>query len=148
MLKHVIACMLLCFCTLGVHAKVVNVDSAELFFLAASGVAVIDIRTAPEWRETGVIPGSKLLTFFDEKGRFDAKVWLKQLKSLTNLGQPVALISRSGNRSYMAAQFLNQQTGYETVYNAQGGMKAWSQEGRPVVPSNSPMATCTAGALC
>ena len=131
MFKQITAYMLLCFCALGVHADVVNVDSAELVRLAATGVAVIDIRTMPEWRETGVIPGSKLLTFFDEKGVFNAKAWLKQLKLLTVLGQPIALISRSGNRSYMAAQFLKQQPGYQIVYNANEGMKAWSREGRP-----------------
>ena len=32
---------------------------------------VIDIRTQPEWEETGIVPGSKLLTYFDERGRAD-----------------------------------------------------------------------------
>ena len=45
MFKQITAYMLLCFCALGVHADVVNVDSAELVRLAATGVAVIDIRT-------------------------------------------------------------------------------------------------------
>ena len=31
------------------------------------GVVVIDIRTPPEWIETGVVPTSKKMMFFDKK---------------------------------------------------------------------------------
>jgi rhodanese-related sulfurtransferase len=148
MIKPLEAVALLCLCWLGVHAEVINIDNAELARLAASGAAVIDIRTAPEWKETGVISGSKLLTFFDEKGRVDAPAWIGQLKSLTKPGQAVVLICRSGNRSLSAAQFLTQQPGYKTVYNATGGLNVWSREGRSVVPSNSPTVVCAAGAVC
>jgi rhodanese-related sulfurtransferase len=133
---------------MGAQAVVVNIDNAELARLAASGAAVIDIRTAPEWKQTGVISGSKLLTFFDEKGRVDAPAWIGQLKSLTKPGQPVVLICRSGNRSLTAAQFLAQQPGYKTVYNATGGLNVWSQEGRSVVPSNSSTVVCAATVVC
>ena len=133
---------------MAVHAEVINIDNAELARLSASGAAVIDIRTAPEWKETGVVSGSKLLTFFDAKGQSDPAHWLGQLKSLTKPGQPVVLICRSGNRSRTVAQFMTQQAGYKTVYNVTSGINVWSREGRPVVPSNSPLVTCAAGAAC
>ena len=148
MIKQAIGAALFFLCALGAQAEVVNIDNAELARLAANGAALIDIRTAPEWKETGVISSSKLLTFFDDKGRVDAPVWLEQLKSLTKPGQAVVLICRSGNRSRTAAQFLSQQTGYKTVYNATGGMNTWSREGRSVVPSNSSLAMCAAGSVC
>jgi rhodanese-related sulfurtransferase len=148
MIKPLEAVALLCLCWLGVHAEVINIDNAELARLAASGAAVIDIRTPPEWKETGVISGSKLLTFFDEKGRVDAPAWIGQLKSLTKPGQAVVLICRSGNRSLTAAQFLAQQPGYKTVYNATGGLNVWSREGRSVVPQNSATVMCAVGAVC
>ena len=34
--------------------------------LIASGITIVDIRTEPEWRETGVVPGSVLLTFLSK----------------------------------------------------------------------------------
>ncbi len=148
MSKQAVATALICLCALGAQAEVVNIDNAELARLAAGGAAVIDIRTAPEWKETGVISGSRLLTFFDDKGRVDAPVWLAHLKSLTKPGQAVVLICRSGNRSRTAAQFLSQQPGYKTVYNATRGLNTWTGEGRPVVPSNSTLAMCAAGAVC
>ena len=52
----ILATLLLPF-AIAVHAEVINIDNAELARLSASGAAVIDIRTAPEWTETGVIAG-------------------------------------------------------------------------------------------
>ncbi|MBZ4210439.1 MAG: hypothetical protein LAD29_04860 [Rhodoferax sp.] len=147
MFRPFIITLLLSFAA-SVHAQVINIDNAELARLSASGAAVIDIRTAPEWKETGVVSGSKLLTFFDEKGQSDPAQWLLQLKSLTKPGQAVILICRSGNRSRTVAQFMLQQAGYKTVYNVTSGINVWSREGRPVVPSNSPLVTCAAGKGC
>ena len=78
--KQTIVSALFCLCALAAHAAVINIDNAELTRLAASGVAVIDIRTEPEWNATGVIAGSELLTFVDEEGRVDSSGWLEKIK--------------------------------------------------------------------
>jgi rhodanese-related sulfurtransferase len=148
MIKQAFVAFLLSLCAWAVNAEVVNVDNAEMARLVASGAAVIDIRTAPEWKETGVVAGSKLLTFFDERGQVDPPAWLQQLKTVAKPGQSVILICRSGNRSRTAAQFLSQQAGYKTVYNVTAGMNGWAREGRPVVPVNAVTAACPAGAKC
>ena len=62
---------------LAVRAEVIDIDNAQLAQLMKSGVTVIDIRTKPEWEETGILPGSQLLTFFDERGKADPAAWLK-----------------------------------------------------------------------
>lgn len=148
MIKQTIVTALLCLVALGARADVVNIDSAEVARLSASGVAVVDIRTAPEWKATGVIPGSRLLTFFDENGKADPPAWLDKLKNVVKPDQPVILICRSGNRTRAATQFLAKQAGYKTVYNASGGMNAWAKEGRSVVSPGSALAGCAAGASC
>jgi len=134
MKKHFLILSALCFAALAAHAEVIGIDSAELARLATSGVAVIDIRTAGEWKETGVIAGSKLLTYIDEKGRSDPPQWLDKLKVLARPDQPVVLICRSGKRSAAAGQFLAEQAGYKTVYNLSKGLNGWTGEGRAVVP--------------
>lgn len=148
MIRQTVVAALLCLAALGARAEVVNIDNAELARLAASGVAVIDIRTEPEWKDTGVIAGSKLMTFFDEKGRSDPPVWLEKLKTVVKPDQPVILICRSGNRTRAATQFLSQQAGYKTVYNASTGINSWAREGRPMVPAASAVAGCAANARC
>ena len=87
--------------------------------LRAEGVAVIDVRRPEEWRKTGVIEGSHLLTFFDKKGRYDLDEWLPAFSAIAESDQPVALICRSGNRSGKVARMLDEQFGYRQVYNVQ-----------------------------
>jgi len=98
-----------------VHAEIIDIDNAELARLSAAGVPIVDIRTAAEWRETGVIPGSHLLTFFDAIGQHNPPAWLEQLKPIVKPDQPVIVICRSGNRTQAVSRFLSQQAGYRTV---------------------------------
>jgi len=138
MIRRFLALTALGFFALLAHAEVINIDSAELVRLTASGVPVVDIRTEGEWKDGGVMAGSKLLTFFDEAGRSDPPQWLAKLKAVSKPGQPVILVCRSGRRSSAAAQFLSAEAGYKTVYNVSKGMNGWVGEGRPVVPAVLP----------
>jgi rhodanese-related sulfurtransferase len=137
MKSQFLALALLCF-SLPARAAIINVDNAELARLAASGVAVIDIRTEKEWQQSGVIAGSRLLTYFDENGGSNPPLWLEKVKAYAKANQPVIVICRSGNRSRAAAQFLSEQAGYKTVYNAGKGLSAWTAEGRPTIPAVIP----------
>ena len=137
MLKRFLALAALGFSALLAHAEIINIDNAELARLAASGVPVVDIRTEGEWKESGVLAGSKLLTYFDEAGRSNPPQWLDKLKAVAKPDQPVILVCRSGRRSLAASQYLSEQAGYKTVYNVSKGMNGWIGEGRPVVPSAS-----------
>ncbi|MFC5302295.1 rhodanese-like domain-containing protein [Azospira restricta] len=132
----------------GARAEVIDIDNAELARLSAAGVPVIDIRTEGEWKETGVVPGSRLITLFDEQGRADAPAWLAKVKGVAGPEQPVIVICRSGNRTRAASQLLSQQAGYRTVYNVKAGIRAWAGDNRPLVPAATAVATCPAGARC
>lgn len=147
MIRQYLALAVLCLCALAARAEIINIDNAELARLVASGVPVIDIRTEGEWQESGVIAGSRLLTFFDVSGRSNPPQWLEKLKPIANSEQAVILVCRSGNRTRTAAQFLAEQ-GYKTVYNVSKGVKSWAGDGRPLVPPSSAMAVCAAGSRC
>ena len=58
----------------------VDIGNDELEALLAQGVPIVDIRTAPEWGQTGVVRGSYLLTFFDAYGQYDAKGFLRDIE--------------------------------------------------------------------
>ena len=79
MLRIVAFCAMLALGGLPLHAEVIDVDGAGLERLRADGVPVIDVRRADEWRETGVIEDSHLLTFYDKQGRYDLERWLPAL---------------------------------------------------------------------
>ena len=133
MLRIVVFCAMLVAGAAPLHADVIDVDSAGLERLRADGVPVIDVRRAEEWRKTGVIEGSHLLTFYDADGRYDLERWLPALSQIAESGQAVAFICRSGKRSGRVARMLDERFGYSRVYTAREGILGWIGEGRSTV---------------
>ena len=109
-----------------------NVDNAALEALIDDGVKIVDVRRPDEWRTTGVIPGSALLTAFDARGRFNPD-FPAAFEALVNRNEDVILICRSGNRSTVLARALSAQAGYTRVYNVTGGIAGWMEGGNPTV---------------
>lgn len=147
-LPRLLAGMCLAVAALAVRAEVIDIDNAELAKLAAAGVPVIDIRTRPEWEETGIVKGSHLLTFFDERGKADPATWLDRAKGIAKPGEPVILICRTGNRTKAVSQFLSERVGYAKVYNVKSGIVAWAKEGRPIVSAAPAVSACRAANTC
>lgn len=101
--------------------------------LIPPAMTLVDIRTPGEWKETGVVPGSHLLMFFDERGNYDAREFLQKLEKIAPKNRPVALICNSGNRTRLVSDFLSRQ-GWREVYDIAGGIQAWRAKGLPLVP--------------
>ena len=129
-------------------AVVIDIDNGELAKLVASGVPLIDIRTSPEWQQTGVVPGSHLLTFFDEQGRADPGHWLQKAGAIAKPGDPVIVICRSGSRTKVVSQFLSAQAGYAKVYNVKNGINAWTKEGGALTSLAQHTASCRKSNTC
>ncbi len=110
-----------------------NIDNTALKKLLAEGVKIYDIRRAEEWKQTGVIKGSRLLTLFTDKGvnRGFMPTFAKEVKR----DEKVIFICRTGNRTLKAADFITNQLGYEKVYNVKEGITRWIKEGNPVEKS-------------
>jgi len=95
--------------------------------LENSGMKVVDIRTKMEWQETGIVPGSTMITFFDQMGNYDAEGFLKAMDELGGKDVEIGLICRTGNRTAQVAGFMAQQ-GYN-VKNLDGGVMKLMNEG-------------------
>ncbi|SDG52045.1 rhodanese-like domain-containing protein [Propionivibrio dicarboxylicus] len=113
-------------------AEVIPVDNATLARLMEKGVPLVDIRTEGEWRSTGIIAGSRTLTFFDERGQANPSAWLEQARRIAPPDRPLILVCRSGNRTREASRFLSEQARYRTVYHLERGLAGWVGEGRPL----------------
>ena len=109
-----------------------NIDNEQLARLIAEGVPVYDVRRVDEWRNTGVISGSRLLTFVDDRGRPNPE-FLPKFTSEVGKDDPVIVICRTGNRTDALARHLMEQMGYTKIYNVQKGIQGWRGEQRPVV---------------
>jgi rhodanese-related sulfurtransferase len=125
--------VLLLLVTTSAWAEIIEIDNQRLKGLLAKGIPIVDIRTAPEWTETGVVEGSHLLTFFDASGNYDARSWLTSLEPIADQGDPVILICRTGRRTGLVSQFLVNQVGFARVYNVTKGIRHWIDTGNPVV---------------
>lgn len=147
MLRLLFFCLILISAS-SARAEIIDIDNAQLASLSSSGVPVIDIRTAPEWEETGIVAGSRLLTYFDENGNADPVAWLEKVKGFAKPGDPVIVICRSGNRTKAVSQFLSQQAGYVKVYNVKYGIRGWLKESRPVTQAAPVLASCRKAKTC
>ena len=117
-------------------AEVKDVDNADIIALMKNKVPIIDIRRSDEWTNTGVIKGSKLLTFFDKQGNYNIDKWLPELKKIVKEGDPVIIICRSGKRSGIVSKFLDEQADFTSVYNASGGMLSWINSNNKTIKPN------------
>ncbi|MCP3689284.1 MAG: peptidylprolyl isomerase [Gammaproteobacteria bacterium] len=108
-----------------------NIENQELKTLLAQGVPIYDIRTAEEWKETGVIAQSKKLTLFDANGRQNPE-FLQAFTAAVDKDSPVILICRTGNRTSILAEFLGSKMGYSKVYNVEKGIMDWLRLKNPV----------------
>ena len=95
--------------------------------IVKSGIKIIDIRTEPEWRETGLVENAIPITFFDEQGRYDAQAFVNELNKHVKKDREFALICRTGNRTVAVSEFLSKQ-GYKVV-NLKGGIKRLMSQG-------------------
>ena len=82
---------------------------------------IVDIRTVPEWRESGLLQGAIPITFFDEQGNYDIPAFLKELNAKVDTTKPFALICHTGSRTSMLAPFLSEKLQYKVI-NLKGGM--------------------------
>ena len=108
-----------------------NIDNEELKDMLAAGVPIYDIRTAEEWKETGVVAPSIKLTLFDANGKQNP-AFLDTFTQEIGKDDPVILICRTGNRTGMLAEFLVTRMGYSQVYNVEAGIVKWKEAGNPV----------------
>ena len=109
-----------------------NIDNEQLKELVSKGIPIYDIRRPDEWRQTGVVEGSRKLTFVDERGRPNPE-FFSRFTAEVGKGDPVILICRTGNRTDTLGRHLVEQMGYTKVYNVRDGISQWIRDRQPVV---------------
>ena len=108
-------------------AEIVDVNNEQITELSNSNIPIVDVRRSSEWVQTGVIPNSILLTFFDEEGDYNYHQWYEKLRLEIDESKPVILICRSGKRSKIIAQMMNENFDH-VIYNAKRGIISWVDE--------------------
>lgn len=114
---------------LNAYSEVIKDVDCKVFskLIVNPGIQLVDCRTAEEYAE-GHINGAILI---DYKAVDFKEQALRQL----NRDRKVAIYCRSGRRSRAAAEILAAE-GY-TLFNLQGGILSWQEEGYPTETNTS-----------
>lgn len=116
-------------------SRIRNLTTDEVAgLIAAGGVTLIDIRENEEISRDGVIPGAVhaprgMIEFYADPASPYHRT------EFSPAGQTI-LYCASGGRSALATRSL-QDLGYTDVAHLDGGLKAWSAEGRPLTPASA-----------
>lgn len=116
-----------------------DITAPEAHRLAQAGkITLIDIRTPPEWRQTGIAQGAERVDMRHPRGP-DGFVEEVLSRVGDDRNAPIALICRTGNRTTHMQRLL-QERGFTRVYNVKEGIvgsaagPGWIRRGLPVVP--------------
>ena len=120
--------LIICLVTIKfAFADVVDVNNEQIVELSKTNIPIVDVRSSSEWDQTGVIPTSILLTFFDKEGNYDLDEWYEKLRLEIDEDVPIILICRSGNRSRIIADMMDKEFD-NVIYNAKRGITSWIDE--------------------
>ncbi len=114
-------------------SDVIEIGNIELKSLLQKNIPLIDIRRKDEWKSTGIVENSILMTFFDKNGKANTNEWLKELTKIANKNDPVILICRTGRRTGIISKFLSEKVGYRLIYDVTDGITDWIKKGNTVV---------------
>ena len=108
-------------------AKIVDVNNEQIIELSKTNIPIVDVRRSSEWDQTGVVPESILLTFFDKKGNYNFDEWYEELFLKIDEGKPIILICRTGRRTTIIAKMMDKKFD-NVIYNVKSGITSWIDE--------------------
>ncbi len=120
------------FVTTFSFADVVNITNEQILKLSKSNIPIVDVRRNSEWYQTGVVPNSILLTFFDKNGNYNFEEWYKKLRLNINEEKPIILICRTGRRTKIIAEMMDKKLD-NVIYNAKDGITSWIDAKLPII---------------
>ncbi|MCE9520232.1 MAG: rhodanese-like domain-containing protein [Verrucomicrobia bacterium] len=104
----------------------ISIDEAEKLIRERNDIAVIDVRTAPEFFELGHLPRAQMVDYFRE----DFIAALGTLK--LDPAKPCIVYCAIGGRARRVAEKMAK-LGYNEIFLPKGSFKAWKDAGKPIV---------------
>jgi len=120
--------VIVAFLTSMLSAQLQQVVVSKSFLDNNKDLKIIDIRTLPEWKETGIVKGSYTIEFFNQQGGYDVNKFTAELNKVVKKGEKFAIICRTGSRTSVIAPFLSDKLGYNLI-NLKGGITKLIREG-------------------
>ena len=115
-----------------VNADVINIDNRELKKLIEKDINIIDVRTHNEWKSTGIIKGSILISLLDKKNKFIFKNWYEDFNKKISKNESVIFVCALGVRSKFISNLINKKKPDLKIYNLKKGIKNWIRSGNKI----------------
>ena len=110
------------------YADIIDINNEQIKELSKNNIPIVDIRRSSEWDQTGVVPKSILLTFFDKEGNYNYDEWYEKLRLEIDEGKPIILICRTGRRTAIIAKMMEIKEYDNVIYNSKSGITSWIGE--------------------
>ena len=120
-----------------VNAEVINIDNRELSNLIEKKIKIIDVRTQKEWKSTGIIKGSFLISLLNKNKKFIFEEWYETFKNKFGRNKSIIFICASGVRSNYISHLVKKKDPDLIVYNLRKGINKWIRSGYKIERFNN-----------
>ena len=112
-----------------VNAEVIDINNRELSNLIEKKIKIIDVRTQNEWKSTGIIKGSFLISLLNKNKKFIFEEWYEMFKNQFDNNKSIIFICASGVRSNYISHLVKKKKPDLIVYNLKKGINYWIRSG-------------------
>ena len=115
-----------------VTAEVIDIDNRELSNLIEKEIKIVDVRTQNEWKATGIIKGSELISLLDKHNKFIFENWYRDFNKKISKNKSVIFVCAAGVRSKYIANLINKKKPDLKIYNLKKGINDWIRSGNKI----------------
>ena len=112
-----------------VNAEVIDINNKELSNLIEKEIKIIDVRTQNEWKSTGIIKGSFLVSLLNKNKKFIFEEWYAMFENNFSKKKSIIFICASGVRSNYISNLVKKKDPDLIVYNLKKGINNWIRSG-------------------
>ena len=120
-----------------VNAEVIDINIRELTNLIEKKIKIIDVRTENEWKSTGIIKGSFLISLLNENKKFIFEDWYEMFNNKFGKNKSIIFICASGIRSNYISHLVKKKNSDLIVYNLKKGINKWIRSGYKIERYNN-----------
>ncbi len=119
-----------------VNADVIHIDNRELSNLIKKEIKIIDVRTQNEWKSTGIIKGSYLISLLNKNKKFIFEDWFEIFNNKFGRNKSIIFICASGVRSNYISHLVKKKEPDLIVFNLKKGINNWIRSGYKIEKLN------------
>ena len=114
------------------YADVINIDNRELSNLIEKEVKILDVRTQNEWKSTGIIKESFLVSLLNKNKKFIFEDWYAMFENKFGKNESIVFICASGVRSNYISHLVQRRKPDLKIYNLEKGINHWIRSGNKI----------------